>query len=211
MKITKYLHSCLLVETPERVGIIDPGQFSWESGTFNIDNLERLDDIIITHEHFDHLHLPFIQALVVKFPAASITTTYAAAARLTEAGLNNILTESSEGINLFATNHEALAPLGVPPENTGVHYLSRLTHPGDSHHFSYTEDILALPVTAPWGTLVRAAELALDLRPKYIIPIHDWHWNDIARNQAYDSLQKFFKEHGIEFIIAKDGNNIEIS
>jgi L-ascorbate metabolism protein UlaG (beta-lactamase superfamily) len=210
MKITKYVHSCLLVEATERVGIIDPGQFSWESGLFDVASLERLDDIIITHEHFDHMYLPFIQALVAKFPNAQVTITHAAAAKLTEAGFANIQTKSSEGIELFATNHEPIAPLGSAPENVGVHYLGSLTHPGDSHHFTETKDILALPVTAPWGTLARAAELALELKPKYIIPIHDWHWNDAARNQAYDRLQKFFQEHGIEFIMVKDGASIEI-
>lgn len=181
------------------------GYFSWDSGLFDIAKLERLDDIVITHEHFDHMHLPFIQALVAKFPNVRITTTQAAAGQLKEAGLSNVQTESSEGVELFTASHESLAPLSIPPENTGVHYLGRLTHPGDSHYFTETKDILALPVTAPWGSLVRAAQLGSELKPKYIIPIHDAHWNETARASFYDKLEAFFKEQGIQFVKVQDG------
>ena len=53
MKITKFVHSCILVETPERVGLFDPGVFSERA--FNPETLQKLDDIIITHKHQDHL------------------------------------------------------------------------------------------------------------------------------------------------------------
>jgi L-ascorbate metabolism protein UlaG (beta-lactamase superfamily) len=81
-----------------------------------------------------------------------------------------------------------------------VHYLNVLTDPGDSHTFQQTKEILALPITAPWGAMVRAVNVALELQPKYIIPIHDWHWSDDARAQAYDMLEPLFEGQGITFI-----------
>ena len=210
MEITKYIHSCLLIRTPDRVGIIDPGGFSWDSGLLDIAKLEQLDDIIITHEHADHLSVPFVQAIVAKFPNARITTTKSAAAQLKAAGIPSARSTPSDGIELFAVNHEPLTPLSQTPENIGVHYLGRITHPGDSQHFTVTNEVLALPVTAPWGTLVRAAQLGSELKPRYIIPIHDWHWNDTARAQAYDRLEAFFKERGIIFIKAQDGVAVRI-
>ena len=210
MKITKFVHSCLLVETPERVAVFNPGQFSWDSGIFTIDALTRLDDIVITHEHGDHMSIAFIKALVTKFPKARITTTQDAAKQLADAGLNNVVTESSDGIELFATNHESTEPLGPTPQNIGVHYLDLLTDPGDSHTFDQTKKILALPVTAPWGTVMRAAQLGAELTPKYIIPIHDWHWSSEARAIFYDRLEAFFKDKGITFIKAVDGEVIEL-
>lgn len=209
MKITKFVHSCLLVETPERTAIIDPGQFSWESGLFKVDSLQRLDDIIITHEHADHMSLDFLQALTVRFPNASITTTPTAAAKLTNEGLKNIHTVSNGMVHLFAANHESTEPLGPPPQNTGVHY-GNLTHPGDSHSFAETKEILALPVTAPWGTMVHAAELGIRLKPKIIIPIHDWHWNETARQNAYNGLETFFAKQGIRLIKITDGQTVEL-
>lgn len=210
MKITKYVHSCLLIETPESAAIIDPGVFSWESGLLVVDALTRLDDIIITHEHPDHMHLPFIKALTARFPKARITTNPAVAAVLKEAGFTNVYTQSGQYAELFETAHESTEPLGPTPEHTGVHYAGQLTHPGDSHHFTETKDILALPVTAPWGTLMRAAELGASLHPRYIIPIHDWHWNDSARASCYSRLEAFFQGRGIQFIVIQDGVAVEL-
>lgn len=210
MKITKFVHSCLLIETSNRVAVFNPGQFSWDSGLFNVSSLSRLDDIVITHEHGDHMSLPFIKALVATFPDARITTTENAAKQLTEAGFNNVVTQASEGIELFTSNHEPTEPLGPTPENIGVHYLGLLTDPGDSHHFSESKSVLALPVTAPWGSVMRAAELGAELKPKYIIPIHDWHWNTEARASFYDRLEAFFKDKDITFVKAIDGEVIEL-
>lgn len=211
MKITRFVHSCLLVETPERVGIIDPGEYSWPSGMFNIDKLKRLDDVIITHEHYDHFHMPFVQALYEKFPDVRFTATPLVVEELEKVGIKNVGANGSAGIEVTQVTHESMAPLAPPPnQNLVVHYLDRLTHPGDSHHFEKSKEILALPITAPWGTWRRAAELGLELKPKTIIPIHDWHLNDEARLGAHDRFEAFFKEHGITFIKIKDGEAVEL-
>ena len=64
MKVTKFVHSCLLVEMPapiNRTALFDPGAMSVDA--LEVDSLEYLDDIIITHEHGDHFHLPLIKQL----------------------------------------------------------------------------------------------------------------------------------------------------
>lgn len=209
MNITKFVHSCLLVETTGRVALFDPGQFSWESGLFDVNKLTRLDDIFITHEHFDHCWIPFIQALRTAFPHARITGPQAVVTKLAQANIT-ATTTAPDGTELLATNHESVAPLGPTPEHTGFHYLGKLTHGGDSHKLTYTKEVLALAATAPWGTLMRAAALGAELKPKTIIPIHDWHWNKIARAQAYDRLESFFGEHGIAFIKPSDGQPFSV-
>jgi hypothetical protein len=114
---------------------------------------------------------------------------------------------ASEGIVFFDSPHEVVRPLlaSEPPQEIGVHYLDRLSHPGDSHSFHETKEILALPVQAPWGSTVRAVQLALDLKPKYIIPIHDWHWRDEARESLYVGMEQFFAGNNITFIRAVNG------
>ena len=211
MKITKFVHACLLVETPDRVAIFDPGEFSWSSGLFDVNTLERLDDIVITHEHFDHFDVGFVKALVEKFPKVTITAVPLVCDKLSEIGIANAQSTASEGVEIEQVAHESMAPLAPPPNpNFVVHYLRRLTHPGDSHHFTGTKEILALPINAPWGTWRRAAELGLELKPKTIIPIHDWHLNSEARAGAYDRFEAFFKEHDITFIKVVDGQPIEL-
>ncbi len=207
MKITKYVHSCLLVETPDRIAIFDPGAMSYSA--FNINALDKLDDIFITHIHQDHLHLPFIQELVDKFPDVRITSTKEVVEMLKNEGIK-ASSEAPEGVSFFDSPHENVKPLFPQPEEIGINYLDLLSDPGDSHSFTQTKKILALPITAPWGGSIRALNLALDLKPKYIIPIHDWHWSDEARKSTYERFEKVLGKEGITFYKPETGQAIEV-
>jgi len=211
MKITKFVHSCLLVEDGDQVVLFDPGQFSWESGLFKLEDLRKLDYIVITHEHFDHFHLPFVQALVAKFPDAKIITTPSVAQKLKEENTQHVSTESSGPVIIFSNKpHAHLGPLGPGPENIAVHFADRLTVGGDRHDLEETKEILALTVIAPWGSMLDAADMALKLQPKIIFPVHDWHWNETARSQAYDKLESLFLDKGMTFLKPQDGIAIEV-
>ena len=210
MKITKFVHSCLLVEMPapiNRTALFDPGLMSEEA--LKIDELLYLDDIIITHEHGDHISMKLVKQLVAKFPEVRITSTAAVVKQLAEAGFS-ATDQPSDGIVLFNAPHESVVPLWPQPEAIGVHYLDKLTHPGDSHSFSETKIVLALPVTAPWGSTIAAVNLAIELKPKFIVPIHDWHWRDLARIQMYEGLEQAFAKVGITFLKFEDGQPIVI-
>lgn len=201
MKITKFVHSCLLVEMPEpinRTALFDPGTMSEE--VLHIEKLQFLDDIIITHSHMDHLSVRLIKKLTAKFPNVRITSTQEVVDILSK---ENILAtaESSSGIDFFIAPHENGLPLfDTRAENVGIHYLDILSHPGDSHNFQESRQVLALPVTAPWGSTVKAVTLALELKPKFVIPIHDWHWSEQARAMTYNLLEQTFLKHDITFI-----------
>jgi L-ascorbate metabolism protein UlaG (beta-lactamase superfamily) len=210
MRITKFMHSCLLVETPDRVGLFDPGNYSWESGLFSIDKLERLDDLVITHAHPDHFHLEFVQKLVEKFPMVTIVTVPLVKDELDRAGIQSQL-EGTDEIMVFTAPHETMEPLAPPPDpNIGVHYLGKLTHPGDSHTFTESKDILALPTNAPWASWPSAANLALNLKPRIVLPIHDWHLKDEAIEFAYERFETRLAQDDIRFIPLKSGKAVEL-
>jgi len=208
MKITKFVHSCLLVETPDRTALFDPGVYN----SLDADVLTRLDDIFITHIHADHMDEGMMSLLALRFPDVRITAPGAVVERLKAMNIQ-ASTEVPEGASLFASPHEHIRPFwpADPPQQIGVHYLDVLSHPGDSHSFKETKAILALPVQAPWGSTVGAVRLALELKPQYVIPIHDWHWNDEARAGAYAQLEKDFAERGITFIKAVNGEPFELN
>lgn len=205
MKITKLAHSCLLVEMPEpisRTVLFDPGQMS--AGLVRAANLVYLDDIVITHEHFDHFDAGLVKELADRFPEVRILAPQSVVDKLAAAGVR-ASAAAPDGMQLFDAPHEDLAPLGPRPQAIGVHYLDALTHPGDSHSFAETKDILALPVTAPWGTTMRAATLIAELRPRYVIPVHDWMWKDEWRTRMYDGLAQFCQQQDVSFIKPVDG------
>ena len=180
MKITRFGHSCVLVEVlqPERrVALFDPGVWS----AVPIDQLDQLDEIYVTHEHADHCDVGLLLALRQKFPGVQIITTSDVA---TELKNHNVAATDMPSANsrFFASNHAIIAPFGgEPPQQIGVHYLESFTHPGDSLQIRETCAVLALPLTAPWGATRDALGLALELKPRFVVPVHDWFWHDEAR------------------------------
>ncbi len=205
MKITKLGHSCLLVEMPapvNRTALFDPGVYS----VVDVESLEYLDDIIITHIHPDHFDAEKVKALVAKFPDVHITATDEIVQQLNQESIP-ATSATTEGVEFFDSPHEVIRPFYPhdPPQEIGVHYLDKLSHPGDSHSFTETKDILALPVQAPWGSPNAAVTLGLELKPKYVIPIHDWHWSDEARATNYGQMEQVFAAAGITFIKPVNG------
>src|SRR5205085_2342203 len=97
-----------------------------------------------------------------------------------------------------------------PCQNVMITLFDRLASPGDSLTFRKSPEILALPIQAPWGSTTWAVETALKVKPKIILPIHDWHWKDEVRFWIYDRLEKYFQEYGITFKKMETGEIIEI-
>ena len=105
--------------------------------------------------------------------------------------------------------HELLLG-GRSVENTLFNIFWKLTHPGDSLKLNKSCDILALPIQAPWGSFVASVEKAAALKPKIVIPIHDWHWKDIARRKLYDAAKNYLAEKNIDFRGLETGEELII-
>ena len=208
MKITKYLHSCLLVEDQGITALMDPGIFTYNEKTLDISLLQKLDYILITHEHFDHMYTPFIKDIVKKFPQVKIIAPRSAVNLLEK---ENIAADSTgnEHAGLMDAPHEELWDNEVP-ENILIDLLGKLSHPGDSLHIAQSKDILALPITAPWGSTTASVEKALALKPKFIIPVHDYMWKDEIRKTMYQRLKEFFGKNNIDFRPLETGEATEI-
>jgi L-ascorbate metabolism protein UlaG (beta-lactamase superfamily) len=203
MRITKFVHSCLLVEEGDKTVLIDPGDFSVDLLKPHIASLPKLDYLLITHEHFDHMNIPLVKEIDTQFKP-TVMSTESVRSMLSQEGIE-VQTAGDKYVQIESVPHESMAPLGQAPQNVLFHIGEKLTHPGDSHSFSQTKEVLALPVQAPWGSMINAVNLALNLSSKKIIPIHDWHWNMDARLSQYTRLQEFFLTKRIEFIPAQDG------
>jgi L-ascorbate metabolism protein UlaG (beta-lactamase superfamily) len=211
MKITKYVHSCLLVETLKQTVLIDPGGYSRDSHLLRPARLNRLDYIVITHEHPDHYNEAFLKELSAKFPHAEIITNEDLAKQIVAQKLpNRIVTGSQPDIEVFEVAHEPL-PLKIPaPLNIGVHIEGLLTHPGDAFTLKSSRDVLALSLAAPWGSLKQALEAAVKLKPKMVLPVHDWPWQKAARQSMYDMSKELLEPHGIKFIELENGTPVEL-
>ncbi|HLG90973.1 MAG TPA: MBL fold metallo-hydrolase [Candidatus Saccharimonadales bacterium] len=211
MRITKFVHSCLLMETPEINVLIDPGSFTWHSHLLQINNLPSLNYIVFTHEHPDHYDEGGLRKLSHRFPRVPIITNNSLADKIRELGLPNpVHAGSEENLVVFEARHEPL-PLAAPNVlNIGVHIGDKLTHPGDSYDFEHTREILALPITGPFASYKQALDAVVKHKPKIVLPLHDWEWHRAARESRYSRAKELLKQYDIEFIELENAEPIEL-
>lgn len=210
MKITKLVHSCVLVEADNRVALFDPGIYSWQSGIIDLASWPQIDDVIITHDHPDHFGEDFVKAVLAHSPNAEFISTPTITEKLKELGANQLTTVSTKSTTAQNIAHAPVEPFSTQPEHIVVDWLNQVTHPGDTHEITATKDVLFLPITAPWGTTIRAIKLGLELKPKVIVPIHDWILNDTWRGIVHDRAEALFAESGIRFIKPVNGQPFEV-
>lgn len=207
MKITKYVHSCLLIEHDGKNVLIDPGEYSYDEHALNISGITKLDYLLITHEHADHMSMSFLKDVVAKFPTIQILSNASVKEILAKENIHTV--DVIEGIDMMQIPHGKVFGIEVPL-NVQFDIFGLISNPGDSHQFTMSKEVLCLPVQAPWGSLTRAVEKALEVKPKVIIPIHDWHWNEKAREGFYTRLKGYFAQQGIDFKALKTGEEVTI-
>ncbi len=176
MRITKYSHSCLLVEINSVCIVTDPG--IWNS----LPDAKYIDAILITHEHQDHCDIEQIKALVARCPSARVITQEAVAKKLKEVGvtcetIKNGTTIDIKGISVesYGSEHACIYGDVSPCQNTGYLINGELFAPGDALHDLPARPvrILALPTGGPWMRLSEAIDYAKKLKPEIVFPIHD--------------------------------------
>jgi L-ascorbate metabolism protein UlaG (beta-lactamase superfamily) len=207
MRITKYLHSCLLVEDHGKRILIDPGAFSFLEGLVRVDDIPHIDAIGVTHSHPDHADIAHMKAIIERDNPVVLGSRRVVEA-LKENGI--IATEisgendSAGGFHIRAipAKHESTLS-GEEPENTAYLINGQILHPGDSFSDEMLPyagtDILALPVSAPWTSELRAAEFAVAMRPKHVIPIHDGHMKSFFQERMYERFKAALEKSGTVF------------
>lgn len=209
MKITKLGHSCVLAETPDRVGLFDPGV--WADASL-IDQVDHVDRIVYTHEHPDHFDVDILKSLVLKFPEAHVVCNDAIKSKIIDAGIQTVIREETQCTVKFNSPHEQLpVPGAVAPTENGYHFQDMFTHPGDSQSFSETKKVLAMPFIGPWGKTEDSINKVLELKPEYVLPIHDWHYTDEAKEWLQNLLGSIFESTDIKLLPNKIGQQIEIA
>lgn len=207
MRISKYIHSCLLIEDGKDKILFDPGKFSFIEGLVKPGDFRDLTAIIITHKHPDHIDDEALAKIVANNSAAILTNSQIQshlaeikiAAETFENGSRQI---GSFKVDAVAAEHAKILSAETP-QNTAYIVNNMFLHPGDSFASSLDAykgtPILALPVTAPWTSEIDVAAFAQRMSPRKVVPIHDGYIKDFFLKQRYENFQKFFSPLGIEF------------
>jgi len=211
MKITRYGHSCLLVEENGVRVLTDIGIMNETPDAIDV------SAIVISHEHGDHFDIEKIKEVLSRNTDAKIITHAAVGEKLKEAGIEFIAIEPGESLNIngfmiesYGTDH-AIIYETVPCRNTGFLLAERLLMPGDALHDipSKPVEILALPTGGPWMKIAEAVDYAKGIKPKVVFPIHDAIYTEQALQGVGAWMTNFLPPLGIEFVDLRAGENKE--
>ena len=173
MRITRYGHSCLLVEDGDARVLLDPGVYS--SG---FEHLEGLTAVLVTHQHPDHLDVDRLRPLLAANPDARLHLDEGSAGQ--HADLDALVVRAGDVLDLgvpvavhgsqHAVIHEDI------PRIPNVGYLvdGRFFTPGDALTVPDADvEVLGLPTAAPWLKLSEAVGLLRAVSPRLAVPVHD--------------------------------------
>ena len=209
ISIQKLGDSCLLVDVNGHRALLDPGFYAWEHERIDLAAMPAPDRLLITHGHQDHLSIEFVQALVAAFPDRVVETNEEVAGGLAEAGID-ATTHSTDWTAQFSAPHEPTPMGSQPPHNVGFTVGGVFVHPGDSYTFDASPLVLALPILPPWGSTTEAVNLAKRIRPRHVIPIHDWHLTEDGKKWVYGTAIRGLAEDGITFLPLDDFESVTI-
>jgi L-ascorbate metabolism protein UlaG (beta-lactamase superfamily) len=206
LTLTKFRHSCLLIEVGDARLLLDPGVFST-----GFEGLTDLAAVLITHQHPDHLDAGRLGALLAANPGAQVFADHASAAQLADAGISATAVTAGQQVSaagvpigVYGGEHAQIAP-GVPvPPNVGYAVDGRFAYSGDAYA-SPPEPVqtLAIPTAAPWLLAAECVGFLQRQRPESVVPVHEAM---LAMTGVYYGLyQRFAEEQGTAFRVIDDG------
>jgi L-ascorbate metabolism protein UlaG (beta-lactamase superfamily) len=193
LNIVHFGHSCVLVETGSARLLFDPGTLS-----NGFEDVRDLDAILITHQHFDHLDVDRLPALLEANPRALLIADPGSAddqlAKLglavTVANPGDMVMVGTTVINAVGGKHAVIhMDYPVPPNVGYVVDGGRFYHPGDSLFVPDGKiDILGIPLSAPWMKTGEAVDFQRAIAPRVSVGIHDALLSDFGRNVTVNWL-----------------------
>jgi L-ascorbate metabolism protein UlaG (beta-lactamase superfamily) len=219
MRVSKYIHSCLLLESDGDRLLIDPGKFSFLDGRVTLSQFDGIAAVLVTHDHPDHLDVDALRRIVER-TRAEVFANEEIAARLGKEGIAAaVFQEGTRRIRSFEVRaipakHEAILSPTLP-RNVAYVVNGRVLHPGDSYDASLDElrgiALLALPIMAPWTTELGTAAFAERFAPKRVLPIHDGYVKDFWLKARHENLGGHLRKQGIGYDPADDpGASVEV-
>lgn len=194
MQVVHFGHSAVLLDTGSARLLIDPGTFS-----AGFEDLTDLDAILVTHQHFDHLDLERLPALVAANPKAGLVVDGGSAEDVAKLGLTartvkpgDVVEAGGAVVHVVGGDHAVIHPDVPVVPNVG--YLvdhGAFYHPGDSLFVpEQAVDVLAVPAGAPWLKIAEAVDFERAVGPRIAVPIHEAIYSDIGKQFAYTRLRE---------------------
>jgi L-ascorbate metabolism protein UlaG (beta-lactamase superfamily) len=219
MRISKFIHSCILIEEGSSRILFDPGEFCFVEDLVEPNQFQNLTAILLSHGHPDHLDVNALRKILSANPQAELLSNTPTVAELASSGIRASLFEEGErtvgDFRIIAAPALHAPILGCePPINTAFLIDGMILNPGDS--FSAALDcfagtpVLLLPIMAPWENELEMWAFAQRMRPQVVVPIHDGQAKPFFIDHRYEFLSEEFEKAGIHFInLKKPGDSFD--
>lgn len=212
MQLTKFTHSCVRLDDGDRSLVIDPGIFS-EVETA----LDGVSDVLITHEHPDHLDAERLRAamranprLRVRAPASVCATLADLGEQVVAVGPGETFEAGGFTVQSFGGQH-ALIYSAIPPVTNVAYLVDGVYHPGDSFTVP-TEPVryLLAPIHAPWSKVSEVIDFVISVRAPRVGPLHDSLLTPPGLAIVEGHVTRFGAEHGAQYARVDPGTTLDL-
>jgi L-ascorbate metabolism protein UlaG (beta-lactamase superfamily) len=182
MRLIKFRHACVRLESDGGVLVIDPGSFSEREA------LDGADAVLVTHEHADHLLVDAVVDAHARKPLRVYTHADVApkldaiADAVTTVAPGDAFDAAGFRIQAYGGTHAQIHTDIPLIANLGYLVDGQVYHPGDSLYVpdETTVDTLLVPVSGPWLKAGEAIDFLRAVAPRQAIAIHEALYNDIG-------------------------------
>ena len=198
MRITKFGHACVRIESGGSVVVVDPGVYT------DPEAVDGADAIFITHEHADHFSVDHLRR------TAAAVWTIAAVERLLREQDGDVakrvrvvrpgdrLDGAGVAVEVVGEKHAVIHPDYDRFDNSG--YIleadgTSVYHPGDAlTPPGRPVDVLLAPVSAPWLKVGEAVDFVRAVAAPTSLAIHDRVYSDIGLDMVARHMANLLPE-----------------
>ena len=211
MRLTKFGHACVRIETDGHTIVIDPGGFT------ELEAVDGATAVLLTHEHFDHVDVERLRAtdapihavagvaehLRTEAPDVAERTTVVAPGETVDVGVP---------VEVVGKDHAVIHPEIPGIDNSG--YLldvegTSIFHPGDALTVpERSVDLLLLPVSAPWLKIGECIDFARDVGAPRNLAVHDAIYSETGLGFAAMLLGNFLGPREQEYTRLQPGQDL---
>jgi len=175
MRLTKFGHACVRLESGGRALVIDPGIWSEPAA------LDGADTVLLTHEHDDHVDADRLVVLdaPVYAPADADLSQLEALRPVTRVRVGKVF--SAAGFTIEAVGGRHAFIFGGQPDCANLGYVvnGSTYHPGDALHVPDRPlETLLVPMQGSWLKVEEAIGFVNAIKPARAFGIHDAQLND---------------------------------